>query len=347
VRNVAVEAGGSLVLDDMADFDGVSLAYGASLIVLGGKDSSFRLTGDIWTAGTLSTYRLISGGGHKIHFEQYKQEAEYKYVGTDYTTDDVALLPDMDKIVAKTVDVVIDSSVYGSFKIADKAEYFDGTITVTDSVDGTSAEVGFDKLVLVGNALCTLSRDGDGALWLLTYRSKIGTPTLTVENADSDAYDTIYLNAVPAEDSGYVSEYTYRYSRNADMSDAVTVVSSGYYGGYSLSKYDLVDNATYYVQACVENENGVKSLWSDAVSFTVVPKLLPDAPTTLTVSGATNDQSERITFTATGVDDSNATVREYRFRYADNPEMENAIVITTGQRLINYASIQKSAIVDG
>ena len=347
VRNVTVEAGGSLVLADLADFDQVSLAYGASLIVLGGKDSSFRLTGDIWTAGSLSTYRLISGGGHKIHFEQYKQASEYKYVGTDYTTDDVALLPDMDKFVAKTVDVVIDSGVYGSFKIADEAEYFDGTITVTDSVDGSSAEVGFDKLVLVGNALCTLSRGGDGSLWLLTYRSKIGTPTLTVENADSDAYDTIYLTATEADDTGFVSQFVYRYSLNADMSDAVTITTPGYSSGTSISKYDLVENATYYAQARVENTNGVKSLWSDTVSFTVVPKLLPDAPTTLTVSGATNDQSERITFTATGVDDSNATVREYRFRYADNPEMENAIVITTGQRLINYASIQKSDIVDG
>ena len=347
VRNVTVEAGGSLVLEDLADFDQVSLAYGAGLIVRGGKDSSFRLTGDIWTAGTLSTYRLISGGGHKIHFEQYKQASEYRYIDTDYTSDDIALLPDMDKIVAKTVDVVIDSGVYGSFKIADKAEYFDGTITVTDSVDGTSAEVGFDKLALVGNALCSLTKDGDGALWLLTARSKIGTPTLTVENADSDAYDTIYLTATEAEDSGCVSQYIYRYSLNADMSDAVTITTPGYSSGTSISKYDLTDNATYYVQACVENSNGVKSLWSDTVSFTVVPKLLPDAPTTLTVSGATNDQSDSITFTATGVDDSNYTVREYRFRYADNPEMENAIVITTGQRLINYASISKSDIVDG
>ena len=347
VRNVTVEEGGSLVLNDMADFDQISLACGTGLIVLGGKDSSFRLTGDIWTAGTLSTLRMISGGGHKIHFEQYKQTAEYDYAGTDYTTDSHALLPDMDKLVGKAVDVVIDSSVYGIFKIADVAEHFDGTITVTDSVDGTSAEVGFDKLMLVGNALCGLSKNNDGVLWLQTVRSTIGTPTLTVENADSDAYDEVYLNAKAAEDSGFVSQYTFRYSLNADMSDAVTITSPGYSGGTSISKYDLVDNATYYAQVCVENDSGVKSLWSDTVSFTVVPKLLPDAPTTLTVSGATNKDSNAITFTATGVDDSNYTVRDYRFRYADNPEMENAIVITTGQRLINYASIQKSDIVDG
>ena len=347
VRNVTVEEGGSLVLNDMADFDQISLACGTGLIVLGGKDSSFRLTGDIWTAGTLSTLRMISGGGHKIHFEQYKQTAEYDYAGTDYTTDSHALLPDMDKLVGKAVDVVIDSSVYGIFKIADVAEHFDGTITVTDSVDGTSAEVGFDKLMLVGNALCGLSKNNDGVLWLQTVRSTIGTPTLTVENADSDAYDAVYLNAKAAENSGFVSQYTFRYSLNADMSDAVTITSPGYSSGTSISKYDLVDNATYYAQVCVENDSGVKSLWSDTVSFTVVPKLLPDAPTTLTVSGATNKDSNTITFTATGVDDSNYTVRDYRFRYADNPEMENAIVITTGQRLINYASIQKSDIVDG
>ena len=150
----------------------------------------------------------------------------------------------MDKIVAKTVDVVIDSGVYGSFKIADEAEFFDGTITVSDSVDGTSAEVGFDKLVLVGNALCTLNKGGDGSLWLLTYRAEIGMPTLTVENADSDAYDTIYLTATEAEDTGFVSQSYFRYSLNEDMSDAVVVTPQEWYGYIDIDKADLVANAT-------------------------------------------------------------------------------------------------------
>ncbi len=347
VRNVTVETGGSLALKDDAEVDRVSLAYGTTLIVVGGNSGTYRLGGDIYTAGTLSAYRVISGGGHKIHFEQYRQTAELLYQDTDHAWDNVALLPDMDKIAGKAVDVVIDSKVYGSFKIADEAEYFNGTITVTDSVDGSSAEVGFDQLMLVGNALCRLSKSNDGTLWLQTVRSEIGTPTVTVEKADSNAYDTINLSTTSAENSGYVRLYTYRYSLNADMSDAVTVDSTSYLGSVSLSKYDLIDNATYYVQVSVENENGVKSLWSDAVSFTVVPKLLPDAPATLTVTGATDKNSNTITFTATGVDDSNYTVREYRFRYADNPEMTNAVVITTGQRLINDAYINKSDIEDG
>ena len=346
VRNVTVETGGSLVLKDNAAFDQVSLAYGTSLTIIGPQNSgTFRLNGDIYTAGTLNSFRFISGGGHKIHFEQYKQTAEFLNPDTDYASDEIALLPDMDKLSGKAVDVVIDSSVYGGFKIADKATYFDGTITVTDSVDGSSAEVGFDQLMLVGNVLCKLRKDDDGGLWLNTVRSEIGAPTVSVEYADSNAYDTIYLRATPAENSGYIRQYSYRYSLNADMSDAVVTTPDSDY--LTLSKYDLEDNATYYVQACVENDNGVKSLWGDAVSFTVIPKLLPDAPTTLTVKGATDKNNDFISFTANGVDDSNYTVREYRFRYADNPEMKNAVVITTGQRLINYASIDKSNIEDG
>jgi len=345
-RDITVEAGGLISLMPGSEFENLTLAYGAGLIVAGGKNGNYRLTDDIRTAGTLSSYRYISANGHKIHFEQYKQASEYKYTGTDYTRDEIAFLSDMDKLIGNNVlDVVIDSSVYGSFKIADSAEYFNGTITVTDSVDGSSAVLGFDKLMLVGNALCQLTKNDDGALWLHTYRSEIGAPTVSVANADSNLYDTFYLNATKAENSGYVTQYTYRYSMNEDMSDAVVVSSGNDY--LSVSKYDLVDNATYYAQVSVENDNGVKSLWSDAVSFTVVPKLLPDAPTTLTVTDATNKNSSSISLRATGVDDSNYTVREYRFRYADNPEMKNAVVITTGQRLINYAYILKSDIEDG
>jgi len=347
--NISVAAGGTAVLQDNAEFSGLTVDYGAILTVTG--NSKYLLTDDILIAGTLNAGCTIAGNGHKIRFEQYKQTVEYddEYWGDGSIMDRVALTNDLDRFTGKTLEIEIDSNVYGFFKITDKAQYFNGTVTVIDHTDASSAAVGFDSYSLVGNALCTLTTLSN-SLYLKTVRSEIDPPTLTVEQAESNAYDTILLNATPAENAGSVKKYNYRYSLNADMSDAVTIDSVDYTGGsggISISKYDLVDNATYYVQASVENDNGVQSLWSDAVSFTVVSKLLPDAPTSLTVTGATNNDSNTITFTATGVDDSNFTVREYRFRYADNPEMKNAIVITTGQRLINYASIDKSNIEDG
>ena len=343
--NISVAAGGTAVLQDNAEFSGLTVDYGAILTVTG--NSKYLLTDDILIAGTLNAGCTIAGNGHKIRFEQYKQAVEYddEYWGDGSIMDRVALTNDLDKFTGKTLEIEIDSNVYGFFKIADKAKYFNGTVTVVDHTDGSSAAIGFDTYSLVGNALCSLTTFSDG-LYLKTIRSEIDPPTFTVEQAESNAYDTILLNATPAENAGSVKKYYYRYSLNADMSDAVTV-STMYSGDFSISKYDLVDNATYFVQASVENQNGVQSLWSDAVSFTVIPKLLPDAPTTLTVTGATNKNSNNITLTATGVDDSDYTVRDYRFRYADNPEMKNAVVITTGQRLINYASIKKSDIEDG
>ena len=345
--NISVAAGGTAVLQGNAEFSGLTVDYGAILTVAG--NSKYVLTDDIRIAGTLNAGCTIAGNGHKIRFEQYKQAAEYYEYESVWDVgllrDDVALTNDLDKFTGKTLEIEIDSNVYGFFKIAEKAKYFNGTVTVLDHTDGSSAAVGFDNCSLVGNALCSLITFSDG-LYLKTIRSEIDPPTLTVEQAESNAYDTILLNATPAENAGTVKTYSYRYSLNADMSDAVTV-ETAYIGGVSISKYDLVENATYYVQASVENENGVQSLWSDAKSFTVVPKVLPDAPTSLTVTGATDPNTLNITFTASGVDNSNYTVNAYRFRYADNPEMENAITVTTNNWNINYAYIDKSDIVDG
>ena len=346
--NISVAAGGTAVLQGNAEFSGLTVDYGAILTVAG--NSKYVLTDDIRIAGTLNAGCTIAGNGHKIRFEQYKQTAEYYEYESVWDVgllrDDVALTNDLDKFTGKTLEIEIDSNVYGFFKIAEKAKYFNGTVTIVDHTDGSSAAVGFDNCSLVGNALCSLITFSDG-LYLKTIRSEIDPPTLTVEQAESNAYDTILLNATPAENAGTVKTYSYRYSLNADMSDAVTVETAAYIGGVSISKYDLVENATYYVQASVENENGVQSLWSDAKSFTVVPKLLPDAPTSLTVTGATDPDTSRIKLTASGVDNTNYTVREYRFRYADNPEMENAITVTTNNWNINYAYIDKSGIVDG
>ncbi len=346
-NDITVNSGGAVVLQDDAEFTDLTLDYGTTLTIIG--NGKYLLTDDICTAGTLNTLRTIAGNGHKIIFEQYKQTEEYRGISTDYTRDDVAFVLDIDKLTGRALEIEIDSSVYGFFKIADRAKYFDGTITVTDHVDGSSDKVGFDNYTLVGNALCKLRMFDDG-LFLDTIRSEINSPTITVENAENNASGSITIIAVPDEYAGTLTQCTFRYSLNADMSDAVVAASNynDYYGheGLQLDKSELIDNATYYVQANVENHYGVKSLWSTPVSFTVVPKLLPAAPT-LTVTNATNAQAQSVTLTATAVDPNSTALRQYRFRYADNPEFENAIVINTEQRFINYASIDKSQLVEG
>jgi len=350
-NGITVNAGGSLALRIGAEYSCLTLAYGASLVFInsgsGNSSGKYLLTDDIRTAGTLRSTLYLDTQGHKIRFEQYNQSAEYEDSEWYGIFDRISLISDLDKLIGDALEVEIDSTAYGRFKISDKAQYFSGTITVIDHEDQSSAEVGFDKCALVGHAACKLVKHDDG-LFLETARAEIDAPLITVKYADSNAYDYIELTATPAENTDVADHYTFRYSLNADMSDAVSLEVNDWYGGYALiSKNDLMDNATYYVQANVENTFGVTSAWSDAASFTVVPKVLPDAPTTLTVSGATNKKNNSISFTATGVEDSNYTVREYRFRYADNPEMKNAVILTTGQRLINYAYIQKSDIEDG
>ncbi len=346
---VTVSSGGAVVLSDDAKVSGLTLDYGAMLTVAG--SDKYRLADDIRTAGTLNTHCLIEGNGHKIIFEQYKQTSEYYeyYMGVK---DSVALLADTSKISSNALEIIIDSNVYGDFKIAGKAENFNGTITVSDCTDGSSAKVGIEKYTAVGNALCTLTELYDG-FYLKTIRSEISAPVISsVDYAEDNAYDYMYVNALLPEDTGgSVPQVIFRYSLNEDMSNAVTatVTSKNYYNdewSLYLKKDDFSDNATCYVQTAVENEYGVRSPWSDKVSFTVVPKLLPAAPTTLTVSGATNPGSNYITFTASGVDNSGYSVRNYRFRYADNPEMENAVTVTSAGNF-NQVSIAKEDIVDG
>ena len=347
VKNVTVASGGSLMLMQDAEFGDISMDYGSTLMIVGDKSGRYLLGGDIRTAGTLGTSRNISANGHRIRFEQYRQTEELYTNERSEISDNVAFLPDITKLYSKVLEIEIDSSVYGDFRIADKAGDFNGTITVIDHADGSSAEVGLDSYSLVGGALCRLWKSVvDNGLWLKTVRSEMDSPAIKQEGAEKDTYDKIYLTSLPAKNAGMVNKHTFRYSLNEDMSDAVTIESDD--AKIILNKSELTADATYYVQTSVENSCGVKSLWSDAVSFTVTAKALPAAPTTLTVSGATNAESNRITFTAGEVDTSNTALREWRFRYADNPEMENAVDLpSTGQRLINYLSIDKSAIEDG
>ena len=354
VQDVNVETGGSLRLERGAQFDGVTLAYGTGLVVTGGTGSgAFSLTGDIYTAGTLGAGCTISANGHKIHFEQYKQTGELTTNSdTNYAIDAIAFLTDnMDKLIGSVLDVVIDTNVYGQFRIADRTGYFDGTIMVTDYETGSSAEVGFDKYVPVGNALCELLCPSEGGALSLVVRSAvIDAPAVAAEYADNDQYDHVAVVVGYGYNPAFNRKYTYRYSTNADMSDAVVVEDDHYYpyaAGITLSKEDLVANGTYYVQVKAEDEIGAISDWSAPVSFTVVPKVLPDAPTNLSVTDATNASIANITFTVDGYDKNNSSIRNFRFRYADNPEMTNAITVTSGNRYINYVSIDKSGIVDG
>ena len=347
VKNVTVASGGSLMLMQDAEFGDISMDYGSTLTIVGDKSGRYLLGGDIRTAGTLGTSRNISANGHKIRFEQYRQTEELYTNDRGEISDNVAFLPDITKLFSKVLEIEIDSSVYGAFRIADKAGDFNGTITVIDHTDGSSAEVGLDSYSLVGGALCRLRKGVvENGLFLETVRSEMDSPSIRQEGAEKDTYDKIYLTSLPAANAGMVKKHTFRYSLNEDMSDAVTIDSDE--AKIILNKSELIADATYYVQTSVENSCGVKSLWSDAASFTVTAKVLPAAPTTLTVSGATSAESNRITFTAGEVDTSNTALREWRFRYADNPEMENAVDLpSTGQRLINYLSIDKSAIEDG
>ena len=346
--DITVNAGGSLALRIGSEYSGLTLAYGSSLVFInsgtGTSSGKYQLTDDIRTAGTLSSLLYLDANGHKIRFEQYNQSAEYETSELYGTIDKVSFISDLDKLIGDALEMEIDSTVYGRFKIADKAQYFSGTITVIDHADRSSTEIGFDRYDLVGHAVCKLLKEENG-LYLETSRAEIDAPAITVEYADSNAYDYIDLNAAPADNTDGAKRYTFRYSLNADMSDAVTV-ESDWYGYARISKNDFVDNATYYVQVNVENIYGVTSAWSDAVCFTVVPKVLPDAPPPVIVTDATNPSSSEI-YLRVDVNTNDSRIKGFRFRYADNPEMENAVIVTNNASYQNYLFLEKSEITDG
>ena len=348
VGNVTVASGGVITLTGNAEFTDLTIEYGGEIHFSGTE--RYDLTDDITTAVKINNSNAIFGNGHHIRAEQYKQTAEYdyEYWSDGSITDRIALVHDLDKIVGKTLQVEIDTNAYGYFKIADKAQSVK-TITVIDHTDGASGSVGMidfgrddRNYTQVGNALCALIDLTDG-LYLKTVASSIEAPVVSVAQSADNAYGEVLFSVNDEEPRG---SYSYRYSLNPDMTEAV-LLGSNFSTSAQFTKELFGENATYYVQAKVKNSNNVESSWSDAVAFTVVQKLLPDAPTVLTVTGATNVNSNVVTFTAGGVDQSETIALDWRFRYADNPEMKNAIVITTGQRYGYSTTINKSSIVDG
>ena len=348
VGNVTVASGGVITLTGNAEFTDLTVEYGGEIHFSGTE--RYDLTGDITTAVKINNSNAIFGNGHHIRAEQYKQTAEYdyEYWSDGSIMDRIALVHDLDKIVGKTLQVEIDSNAYGFFKIADKAQSV-RTITVIDHTDGASGSVGMidfgrddRNYTQVGNALCALIDLTDG-LYLKTVASSIEAPVVSVAQAADNACGEVVFRVNDEEPRG---SYSYRYSLNPDMTEAV-LLGSNFSTSAQFTKELFGENATYYVQARVKDSNNVESPWSDAVAFTVVQKLLPDAPTVLTVTNATNVNSNVVTFTAGGVDQSETIALDWRFRYADNPEMQNAIVITTGQRYGYSTTIQKSHIIDG
>ena len=348
VGNVTVASGGLITLTGNAEFTNLTVGYGGEIHFSGTE--RYDLTDDITTAVKIDNSNAIFGNGHHIRAEQYKQTVEYVY---DYWDDGgimdrIALVHDLDKIVGNTLQVEIDTNAYGYFKIADKAQSVK-TITVIDHTDGTSGSVGmYDygredrNYTQIGNALCALSTLPDG-LYLTTVASHVEAPVVSVAQSADNAYGEVLFSVNDEEPRG---SYSYRYSLNPDMTESV-LLGSGFGISAKFTKELFAENTTYYVQAKVKNSNNVESSWSDAVAFTVVQKLLPDAPTVLTVTNATNVNSNVVTFTAGGVDQTENIALDWRFRYADNPEMQNAIVITTGQRYGYSTTIQKSDIIDG
>ena len=331
-NGITVSAGGTLVLKDGVEFSGLVLDYGSSLIIsqdydmTGNTIGKYILANDIVTAGTLTTYRYIDANGHKIRFEQYRQTAEFQN-----SADDIAFMPNYDKLIGDALEIEIDSIMYGRFKIADEAEYFNGTITVIDHTDGSSAAVGFDQFSLVGTALCKLVSYNSYSmygLYLETAPSQIGAPVISVEDAENDYKDTISISATPAENAGTVKQYTFRYSLNANMSDAVVVTPEGNKAELTFNKDEFTANATYYIQASVENENGVQSLWGETQSFTVVPKLnRPDAPW-IGIWHADNPYWNCFTISAVPGDNT-GVAKQFSFRYSLNADMSDAVVVTT------------------
>ena len=335
-KNITVNAGGSVTLQDGAEYEGLVLDYGSSLILPDGN--IYRLTGDIRTAGALNTRTFLFANGHKIVFEQYRQTGEMTNPGTEYARDDVAFMTDFDKLGTGVLEIEIDSGSPGNYKIADKVASFNGTITVVDHATGASAAVGFDDYTLVGESLCMLVKSdagyGTSSLYLLTRTAAVDAPTITVSGADGDWTDVITVTV----DSPCVKR-TCRYSLNEDMSDAV-VVTSDSNDPFVLEKSALTANATYYLQAKVESSYGVESPWSETASFTVVPKY---SGPVLTVT-AEKLGTTYIVLTASGMEGSESSIDAYDFRYADNPEMDNAVSRTSYQ---NEAWIDRDYFVEG
>jgi len=336
-KNITVKAGGAVTLQDGAEYAGLVMDYGSSLIVPDGN--TYRLTGDIRTAGTLSARSFIFANGHKIRFEQYRQTNEISNPGTTYERDDVAFVTDFDKLGIGVLEIEIDTSSSGNYKIADKVASFNGTITVVDHATGASASVGFDDYTLVGGSLCKLSKISTGAystssLYLLTQSAAVDAPTITVTDAESDLKDTITVTA-----KSPCAKRTYRYSLNEDMSDAVVVTVTDD-TPLALAKSGLTADATYYLQAKVESAYGVESPWSETASFTVVPKYV--APP-LTVTAEKNGTSS-IVLTVSPMETPKYTIDAYEFRYADNPEMEDAVTSTT---YWSDSRISRDQLVDG
>ena len=323
-NGVTVSSGGALHLSGDAEFSGVAIDYGAVVTISG--NGRYDLTDDIAIAGKLNTNRNVYGNGYKIRFEQYKQTAEFQN-----SLDDVAFVSDMDKLVGDVLEIEIDTEAYGRYKIADEAKYFDSAIKIVSHNDGSSAKVGLDEFTLVGNALCRLvyynDKYGTYGLYLDVARSQIDAPTLSVENAENDYEDTISVSAAPADGTGEVTQYTFRYSTNADMSDAVIVTPQK--NTFTIAKDELTANATYYMQVSVENTNGVQSLWSEARSFTVIPKLnRPDAPL-LSIDYADNRYWNYFTVSANY--DWYSREKQYSFRYSLNADMSDAVVVTADE----------------
>ncbi|MBR6240388.1 MAG: AIDA repeat-containing protein, partial [Lentisphaeria bacterium] len=335
-KNITVNAGGSVTFQDGAEYEGLVLDYGSSLILPDGN--TYRLTGDIRTAGALNTRTFLFANGHKIVFEQYRQTGEMTNPGTEYARDDVAFVTDFDKLGTGVLEIEIDSGSPGSYKIADKVASFNGTITVVDHATGTSAAVGFDDYTLVGETLCKLSKTSSGygtsSLYLLTKTAAVEAPTITVSGADGDWTDVITVTL-----DSPCAKRTYRYSLNEDMSDAVVVTSDGT-EPFTLAKSALTAYATYYLQAKVESSYGVESPWSETVGFTVVPKY---SGAVLTVTAEKNGTTY-IVLTANGMESSEYSIDAYDFRYADNPEMDNAVSSTSYQ---SEAWIERTNFVEG
>ena len=114
--NVTVAAGGLLNLMPDAEFGIVSADYGAAISIIGGKDGRFLLSGDIRTAGRVNTIRYVSGNGHRIHFDQYRQTGEL--ISDEVTgelSDIISLVPDIDKFYGSIFEVEIDTNVYAEY----------------------------------------------------------------------------------------------------------------------------------------------------------------------------------------------------------------------------------------
>ena len=154
----------------------------------------------------------------------------------------------------------------------------------------------------------------------------------------------------PADYGWYSREkqYSFRYSLNADMSDAVVVTADEWDSYIDLAKDDFSANATYYIQGRAKNREDIWGDWGNTTSFTVVPvsDVPPTAPTNLTVT-ATEGGTVGYFRAAVDRDAANSDIRAYRFRYADNPEMEDAVTVSTSNATYNYADIDRAKLEDG